>query len=213
MSIHELKYKKLLNELKFKNEELEIIEESIYDAHVEFEEYYSAFLEERGLTRQELEKSKTKKFEKLAEEMSNPPMQETDETGLTVLDQMSDEEQEAKKVFAKLYKDIVKKCHPDRLSMDDMEHFNKMNSRFKAATWGYNNAKWSIIIKIAQELGIKPSNYKKMNGHLRREVKAVDEKIDSHKRTYSWKLYEAEEKEDKDGVIKDFIYVLFRRKL
>jgi len=52
-----------------------------------------------------------------------------------------------------------------------------------------------------------------MNGHLRREVKAVDEKIDSHKRTYSWKLYEAEEKEDKDGVIKDFIYVLFRRKL
>ena len=56
MSIHELKYKKLLNELKFKNEKLEIIEESIYDAHVEFEEYYSAFLEERGLTRQELEK-------------------------------------------------------------------------------------------------------------------------------------------------------------
>jgi hypothetical protein len=213
MSIHELKYKKLLNELKFKNEELEIIEESMYDAHVGFEEYYSAFLEERGLTRQELEESKTKKFEKLSEEMSKPPTQETDETGLTILDQLSDEDQEAKKVFAKLYKDIVKKCHPDRLSMDDVEYFNKMNSRFKAATWGYNNAKWSIVSKVAQELGIKPSNYKKMNGHLRREVKVVDEKIDAHKRTYSWKLYEAEEKEEKDDVIRDFIYVLFRRKL
>jgi hypothetical protein len=118
------------------------------------------------------------------------------------LDQLSDEDQEAKKVFAKLYKDIVKKCHPDRLSMDDMEYFNKMNSRFKAATWGYNNAKWSIVIKVAQELGIKPSNYKKMNGHLRREVKVVDEKIKNTIEHIGWKLYEAEEKEEKDNVIK-----------
>ena len=52
-----------------------------------------------------------------------------------------------------------------------------------------------------------------MNGHLRREVKAVDEKIRKHKSTFGWKLYEAEKKEEKDNVIKDFIYALFRRKL
>jgi hypothetical protein len=88
-----------------------------------------------------------------------------------------------------------------------------MNTKFKAATWGYNNAKWSIVIKVAQELGIKPSNYKKMNGHLRREVKSVDEKISKHKKTYSWKLYQAQEKPEKDSVIKDFIFKLFRRKV
>jgi hypothetical protein len=213
MGLHELQYKKLLSELKFKNEELEIMDESMYDIHVEFEQYYASFLEENNLTKEELEKSKTKNFEKFKKDNAAAKMQETDETGLTVVEQLSDEDKEAKKVFAKLYKDIVKKCHPDRLSTDNMEHFNKMNSRFKAATWGYNNAKWSIVIKVAQELGIKPSNYKKMNGHLRREVKNVDAKIDKHKSTYGWKLYQAEEKEEKDSVIKDFIYALFRRKL
>ena len=213
MGLHELQYKKLLSELKFKNEELEIMDESMYDIHVEFELYYNEFLEENNLTKEELEKSKTKQFEKFKDEQASALMQETDETGLVALEEVSDEDKEAKKVFAKLYKDIVKKCHPDRLSTDNMDHFNKMNSRFKAATWGYNNAKWSIVIKVAQELGIKPSNYKKMNGHLRREVKAVDEKIRKHKSTFGWMLYEAEEKEEKDTVIKDFIFKLFRRKL
>tara|TARA_R110002020_G_scaffold102385_2_gene240482 strand:+ start:1873 stop:2514 length:642 start_codon:yes stop_codon:yes gene_type:complete len=213
MGIHELQYKRLLSELKFKNEELEIMDESMYDIHVEFELYYAEFLKENNLTKAELEKSKTEQFNKFQSDQETAKMAETDETGLIILDQMSDEDKEAKKVFAKLYKDIVKKCHPDRLSMDNMEHFNKMNTRFKAATWGYNNAKWSIVIKVAQELGIKPSNYKKMNGHLRREVKSVDKKINKHKSSFGWKLYEAEEKENKDNVIKDFIFSLFRRKL
>ena len=43
MGIHELQYKKLLSELKFKNEELEIMDESMYDIHVEFELYYHEF--------------------------------------------------------------------------------------------------------------------------------------------------------------------------
>jgi hypothetical protein len=213
MGIHELQYKKLLSELKFKNEELEIMDESMYDIHVEFELYYSEFLKENNLTKQELEESKTKQFDKFKSDQDAAMMSETDETGLTIVEQLSDEDKEAKKVFAKLYKDIVKKCHPDRLSTDDMDYFNKMNTHFKAATWGYNNAKWSIVIKVAQELGIKPPNYKKMNGHLRREVKSVDAKINKHKSTFGWKLYEAECKDQKDQVIKDFIFTLFRRKL
>jgi hypothetical protein len=60
------------------------------------------------------------------------PTTETDETGLVVVEQMSDEDKEAKVVFSKLYKEIVKKCHPDRLSQDDMDYFNKMNTKFKA---------------------------------------------------------------------------------
>jgi len=213
MGIHELQYKKLLSELRFKNEELEIMDESMHDIHVEFELYYNDFLKENNLTKQELEESKTKEFNKFKSDQEAAIKSKTDETGLTIVKQLSDEDKEAKKVFAKLYKDIVKKCHPDRLSNDDMDYFNKMNTHFKAATWGYNNAKWSIVIKVAQELGIKPSNYKKMNGHLRREVKALNVKINKHKSTYGWKLYEAEDKDQKDQVIRDFIFALFRRKV
>ena len=88
-----------------------------------------------------------------------------------------------------------------------------MNTKFKAASWAYNNAKWSILIRVANELNIKPMNYKKMNGHLRKEIKSVDKQIKKHKSTYGWKLYQAEDKKQKDNVIKDFIFRLFRRKV
>ena len=213
MGIHELEYKRLLNELKFKNEELEIIEESMLDIHLEFEDYYINFLQDNDLSKEELEKSNTQQFQNFKETVLQSAMPETDETGLVVIEQMSDEDKEAKVVFSKLYKEIVKKCHPDRLSQDDMDYFNKMNTKFKAASWAYNNAKWSILIRVASELNIKPMNYKKMNGHLRKEIKALDKKINNHKSTFGWKLYQSEEKEQKDNVIKQFIYNLFRRKV
>mgnify|MGYP003678734534 CR=1 FL=1 len=212
MGFHELQYRKLLSELKFKNEELEIIGESMHEIHMEFETYYNDFLSRNDLSKQELEKAKTPEFAEFKKEME-APMPETDETGIVVLDQPSDEDKEAKDVFSKLYKQIVRKCHPDRLSEDDMEYFNTMNRRFKAATWGYKNSKWSIVIKIAEELGIKPSNYKKMNGHLRREVKSVDKKLESYKRSYGYMLYEAEDESAKENIIKNFIFSLFRVRL
>jgi len=212
MGFHELQYKKLLSELKFKNEELEMLEESMHEIHMEFEEYYNDFLKRNGITKKELEDSKTKQFQDFKQKMKKP-VTETDETGLMVLNQVSEEDKEAKAVFSKLYKEIVKKCHPDRLSTDDMDYFNKMNTKFKAATWGFNNCKWSIVIKVAEELGIKPPNYKKMNSHLKREVKELDEKLKKYKLSYGYKLYEAEDESSKDDVIKDFIFTLFRRKV
>jgi len=212
MGFHELQYKKLLSELKFKNEELEILEESMHEIHMEFEQYYVDFLKRNELSKEELEQSKTPQFEQFKKEMA-APMPETDETGIVVVEQMSDEDKEAKAVFAKLYKEIVKKCHPDRLSTDNMDYFNKMNTHFKAATWGYNNAKWSIVIKVAEELGIKPANYKKMNSHLKREVKELDKKLNHYKKSFGYMLYEAEDESSKDNVIKNFIFALFRRRL
>jgi hypothetical protein len=212
MGFHELQYRKLLSELKFKNEELEIMSESMNEIHMEFETYYNDFLARHDMSKKQLEDSKTPEFVEFKKEME-APLPETDATGIVVIDQPTNEDKEAKEVFSKLYKQIVKKCHPDRLSQDDMEYFNKMNSRFKAATWGYNNGKWSIVIKIAEELGIKPSNYKKMNGHLRREVKNVDKKLQYFKNSYGYMLYEAEEESSKDNIIKNFIFSLFRVRL
>jgi len=211
MGIHELEYKRLLNELKFKNEELEIIEESIHDIHIEFEEYYNNFLKSIGLDKDELKKTKTSEYVSYFE---SKPIQtsSSDGTELAVTNQKRKKEDlEAKKVFSNLYKQIVKKCHPDRLSQDDMDYFNKMNTKFKAATWAYNNAKWSIVIRVAQELNIKASNYKKINGHLRDEIKTVDKKLNEHKSTFGWRLYQSENKKQKDNIIRQFIFTLFGR--
>ena len=152
MSVHELEYKRLLSELTFRNEELGYIEDSIHDIHIAFEQYYSEFLEENDLTKQELEESKTKQFESFKDKMQ-ATMAETDETGIVVLEEKTDEYKEAKATFSKMYKKIVTKCHPDKLNIDDdVEHFHKMNRMFKAATYAYDKGKWSKLVKIGKEL-------------------------------------------------------------
>ena len=83
MGFHELQYRKLLSELKFKNEELEIIGESMHEIHMEFETYYNDFLSRNDLSKQELEKAKTPEFTEFKKEME-APMPETDETGIVV---------------------------------------------------------------------------------------------------------------------------------
>jgi len=41
----------------------------------------------------------------------------------------------------------------------------------------------------------------------------IDKKLRNQKMSYGWKLYQAEEKTQKDNIIKEFIYRLFRRKM
>lgn len=211
MGVHELEYKRLLNQLKFKNEELEIIEESILDIHLEFEEYYDNFLKENGLDKNELKKTKTNQYTSYFEKKPVIPNSSDSTEIVSTEPKRKEEDREAKKVFSNLYKQIVKKCHPDRLSKDDMDYFNKMNTKFKAATWAYNNSRWSIVIRVAQELQIKASNYKKINSHLRDEIKVVDKKLDNHKTTFGWRLFQADNKKQKDNIIRQFIFTLFGR--
>ena len=45
------------------------------------------------------------------------------------------------------------------------------------------------------------------------EVKKLIKKSRNIKSTFGWKLYQAEEKEQKDNIIKEFIFALFRRKI
>jgi hypothetical protein len=211
MGIHELQYKRLLSELKFRYEELELMEESMHDLSAEFEVYYAQFLEDNNISKPELEESDTPAFKKFKEESEAMP--ETDETGISILEEKTDEYKEAKKVFTKLYRQIVMKTHPDKISTEDPFYRNELTMKFKSATYAMDKGKWSKLIKIAEDLGIKPPNYKKMNSYLKKEIKDVSGQVETHKLKFSWKLYEAEEKEEKDSVIKNFIFQLFRKQI
>jgi hypothetical protein len=211
MGIHELQYKRLLSELKFRYEELELMEESMHDLSAEFEVYYAQFLDDNNISKPELEESDSPQFKKFQEESNVMP--ETDETGISILEEKTDEYKEAKKVFTKLYREIVKKTHPDKITTEDPFYRNELTMKFKGATYAMDKGKWSKLIKIAEDLGIKPPNYKKMNSYLKKEIKEVSGQVENHKLKFSWKLYEAEEKEEKDSIIKNFIFQLFRKQI
>ena len=212
MGIHELQYKRLLSELRFKYEELDLIKESLAELGAEFEDYYNQFLKENDIVKEELEGEDTPQFEKFKKQMEPPPI-ECDETGISILEEKTDEYKDAKKVFTKLYREIVKKTHPDKITTEDPFYRNELTILFKGATYAMDKGKWSKLLKIAEDLGVKPPNYKKINHYLKKEIKEAHQQVKVHKEKYSWKLYEADEKEEKDNVIKSFIFQLFRRQI
>ena len=97
MGVHELEYKRLLNQLKFKNEELEIIEESILDIHLEFEEYYDNFLKENGLDKNELKKTKTNQYTSYFEKKLVVPNSSDSTEIVSTEPKRKEEDREAKK--------------------------------------------------------------------------------------------------------------------
>jgi len=201
-----------MNELNYKYSEIKLITETLPELYGEFEDYYKNFLEEKGLSKEELEKSDSPEFAKFKEEMK-PQAPETDETGITIVEEKTDEYKLGKKAFTKLYREIVKKAHPDKIMTEDPFYRNELTILFKGATYAMDKGKWSKLLKIAEDLGVKPPNYKEINRFLKKEVKELDNQVKLHKRKFCWRLYEAEEKNEKDKVIQNFIHQLFGRKV
>ena len=72
---------------------------------------------------------------------------------------------------------------------------------------GFNNAKWSIVIKVAEELGIKPPNYKKMNGHLKKRSSWLDQEAKKYKSHLAGSFIKLRKKK-KDNVIKNLFCLI-----
>jgi hypothetical protein len=212
MIVHKLEYKRLMNQLNYAYSEIELISETLPELYGEFEDYYNNFLDENELSKKELEKTDSPEFVKFKEEMK-PKLPETDETGISILEEKTDSYKEGKKAFTKLYREIVKKAHPDKIITEDPFYRNELTILFKGATYAMDKGKWSKLLKIAEDLGVKPPNYKEINRFLKKEVEELNNQVELHKRKFCWRLYEAEEKEEKDKVIQNFIQQLFGRKV
>ena len=192
-----LKFKKLLNEYRSLYYELEYIQDVVNETHEEFDENLRQFCEKNNIVIEELQSKLKPKEEQttlqqeVVEEESEEPQEQIQE----------EPEFDSKRLF----RQVARSFHPDRLEEDDPDRDEK-EELFKRASKAIDEKNWGELFNIADRHDLDLGNYSEVNKSLSLDNKRMREKIESEKRKYSWILHECEENQNcRDNVAKMFL--------
>jgi len=225
-----LKWKRSLSRLRFCYDELEYTTEVAKAAAADFEAFYRKFCAEKDINISKLDNHNKERLNKLYgrnEIADNNTTQQSnvdspDDTTIVIhdnrtLDDNGDYEMTADDIamhdaFSKLFKQIALRLHPDRIdkSLPDDEIKMRVNM-FQKANRAFEDKKYYLLLDLADKYNITtPKNYEQQTRWMKRECARVVEVVDKEKNTYNYGFAEAQTDEEKEALIKKFIFQLFR---
>jgi len=226
-----LKWKRALSRLRFCYDELEYTKESAKAAGPEFEAFYRKFCAERNIDISKLDNLNKERLDDLYGRYEIADGDTEDEANIDAIDdtalviheaaplkegneeyEMSADDIAMHDAFSKLFKKIALKLHPDRIdkSLPDDEIKMRVNM-FQKANQAFEDKKYYFLLDLADRYSIiTPKNYDLQARWMKRESQKVVQIVDKEKNTYNYSFAEAETVEQKELLIKKFIYQLFR---
>mgnify|MGYP001447200531 CR=1 FL=1 len=196
------KYKKQVKELLFYRSELEYQEEVLKEAHVEFEKYYCKYCADNRIDLDYLNKNNETTVQNIYDQ-SNAATKE-------LVHKPRSKREKSVKVFDKVYREIAKEIHPDRLSsLLSLSELEEKEDMFKKATGAMDKEDWGVLLDIADKLNIKPKNFDGMAFEINKEIDKLKKLIENNEKMYSWVFFNCESQQDKDQVVKNFLFHLF----
>jgi hypothetical protein len=110
-----------------------------------------------------------------------------------------DKEERNKERIKKIYRNIVKKTHPDKI-ID-----SKLNTDYIEATQAYDNNSLTDMILICERNNIPYDIELEDKEEFIKETELLKSKILMLERTYSWRWFNSKEEKDKNAIILDYI--------
>jgi len=221
-----LKWKRALNEIKFKHEELELVKE-ICDGHgVDFqmfmEEYCAqnnidlkALNHKRGLkmAKQNAQENQVKEIQQKTEQtlarMENP--QVANAPAVEQIHVESKDKDEMHKTFKDLFKKLALNLHPDRVGDLTPEERDVRLSMFKDAKQALDNGDYFLLLDMSERFNIRiPKNFKQQTRWMKARIKQIDQEIQAQKHTYNYVFSECETEDEKVKVVKNFLRQIFQ---
>lgn len=221
-----LKWKRALNEIKFKHEELELVKE-ICDGHgVDFqmfmEEYCAknnidlkALNHKKGLkmAKQKAQENQVKEIEQKTEEtlvhLENPPVENA-----PVVEEIhveSKDKDEMHKTFKDLFKKLALNLHPDRAAGLTPEEREVRLTMFKDAKQALDNGDYFLLLDMSEKFNIRiPKNFKQQTRWMKARIRQLDQEIQAQKHTYNYIFSEAENEAEKVRIVKNFLRQVFQ---
>ena len=221
-----LKWKRTLNELRFKYSELEFIKD-INETHAqEFQLYLEDFCNTKNVDLVDLNKNllaaQSVKIQEKVQERLSIPETEIDDTGALVVyhdtpEPVTDEEvlvkdgRELSDAFAKLFKQIALYLHPDRLQNLSLKEKEERLELFKDAQAALKEEKYYFLLDLSERFGIRtPKNYKQQTRWMKSKIQEIDSEINHEKTTYNYKYAECETEDEKERLMRNFIFQVFK---
>ena len=223
------KWKRLLNEIGYLYDELDLIEELTKDAGLEFESYYRSYCAKNQIDRNkqnEQNKEKIKDLYGKDPEILPQDLPVSDYSGSMNLivseHETTDEEQKAfeeqeifKELhdeFNKLFKKLALKLHPDRIEnyIADDEYKRKLSWDFSKAKSALEKKKYFQLIQLAKKYNILiPESYDSQNKWFKNEKESLESQIKQIVGTYNYKFAECENDAERDKLMRSFIRQVF----
>lgn len=197
--IKQLQIKKLLKELEFVESDYDYKSEamSIYDA--EFMNEVDKFLE----TRPDLKEKYETKVNKDLDEAVKKQVQEAESSEENVDDEFEENEnkpsEEKSPKLKKLYREIAKITHPDRVSD------KKLNDFYIEATEYYEDNDLTGLYFICDQLGIEYEVDENDNQFISTKISKLKDRIQFMESTYTWMWYSADNDLKKEMLIMNYI--------
>ncbi len=185
-----LKFKQLLSQFKSLKFEEEYLKDFLMEANEEFEEAFTSYLEENGITNEELE-GPPEEPQPIAQDDG-----EIHESSTEPIDM---------KHFKKAHKKLVKILHPDR-QRDGDPRKEEHEEDFKRMTSALNEGVWAEFFEIADKYNVKLDRVEEANRLLLEDIEKASGTIEGKKKTFSWFLANCgEDKDCRDNVIEVYL--------
>ena len=174
-----------------------MVREILKDAHLEFEVFYRRWCAENDIDISLLNKQNENRVQVFLKDS---------EEGLAVIEKKQDEKVDK---YKKIYREIAKKIHPDKLSTSDPRFWEYTNS-FKDVNKAMDKQKWGDLFEVVDKYNIWITEYEEACIDLQKSIDETKSLIEHEKKSYSWALYECGEDEGcKEMVVKNFLRQLF----
>ena len=193
-----LKFKKLLNEYRSLYYELEYVQDVVNETHEEFDENLRQYCEKNEIVIEELQ-NKLKPKEQTETNLQQEVIEEE------IVEEEAKEDEEPEFDSKRLFRQVARSFHPDRLKEDDPERDEK-EELFKIASKAIDERNWGELFNIADRHDLDLGDYVEVNKSLSLDIKRMREKVKDEKRKYSWILHECEDSQIcRDNVAKMFL--------
>ena len=222
-----LKWKRALNEIKFKHEELELIKEICRTHGVEFHTFMEEYCEQNGINLKKLNQEKgareakaEQEFQAIEEQQQEPPEGKmvVSENHFTEnappVEEMFVEERdhdEMKRAFKDLFKKLALNLHPDRAAGLTAEEREVRLSMFKDAKQALDNGDYFLLLEMSEKFNIRmPKNYKQQTRWMKARTKQLNQQIQAEKHTYNYVFSECETEDEKAKIVRNFLRQIFQ---
>lgn len=185
----QLEVKKLIKEIDYLRTDLEYKKEIVHEAENEFMQSVASFLEQQPELKQEYERCMD---ERLSRAIS-------DKSQITTKKAESVEEREENNTLKKLYREIAKATHPDKV--DD----TRLNEIYIKAGISYNGDDRIEIYSICDQLGIEYEVEPEDVEDIRRQAMLMKDKISMLESTNTWVWHHTEDQSLRKEMVFRFV--------
>ena len=198
--LHQLEVRRLLKELDYVKSDYEYKNEIVFEADNSFMRSLNEFLEKNIVLKELFDKKINRKIDEMIRERSTesiiesvPDAVEEDSTEITIVEKVVDEK------LRKIYRNIAKKTHPDKIS--DV----RLNDIYIMASKMYDTNDVMGIYTICDQLGIPYELSIEDSETLKSQISMMKERVGFMESTFTWKWYHTEDEGERSRILVEYI--------